>query len=41
MYRLPLILAAKTVRQRDTGELYQRYYRDAFGNGYDDGIGGN
>jgi hypothetical protein len=22
-------------------ELYQRYYRDAFGNGYDDGIGGN
>jgi hypothetical protein len=22
-------------------ELYQRYYRDAFGNGYEDGIGGN
>jgi hypothetical protein len=21
--------------------LYQRYYRDAFGNGYDDGLGGN
>lgn len=22
-------------------ELYQRYYRDAFGNGYEDGLGGN
>jgi hypothetical protein len=22
-------------------ELYQRYYRDAFGNGYEDGVGGN